>query len=47
VKSRTHADVSRAAADLDFVPSTSLRDGLIAQVASMSEAPAPAPRPVS
>jgi nucleoside-diphosphate-sugar epimerase len=33
----THADVSRAAADFGFAPATSLRDGLIAQVASMSQ----------
>jgi len=45
----THADVSQASADFGFVPATSLREGLIAQVASMSQDSwsAPAPRPVS
>ncbi len=44
----THADVSRATADFGFVPETSLRDGLIAQLAWMSERAgrAPAARPV-
>ena len=44
----THADVSLARADFGFVPATSLRDGLIAQVASMSDAvwQMPAPRAI-
>jgi len=41
----THADVSQATADFGFVPATSLRDGLIAQVASMSETAWPTPEP--
>jgi len=46
--SHTHADCSRASADFGYVPAISLRDGLIAQVASMSESvwQAPSPRPV-
>ncbi len=34
----THADISRATADFGFRPAISLRDGLVAQLASMSEA---------
>jgi UDP-glucose 4-epimerase len=34
----THADISRATADFGFLPETSLRDGLIAQLASMAGA---------
>ncbi len=36
--SHTHADTSRATADFGFVPAVSLRDGLIAQLASMPDA---------